>query len=96
MKTLPALTEQKRHEVMEGATPHSELRKALAAQHPIHDEFAKAYQNLGGTTGLTDWAEDNQTDFYKLVAKMAPTPQHVQHSGGIKLEMVLAPSPLDE
>jgi hypothetical protein len=41
----------------------------------VHEEFAMAYDNLGGVVGLTDWAEENKTDFYKLFAKTAPTPK---------------------
>ena len=90
---LPAMTDEERQDVVEGRTGHTRLRQALAKQHPIHDEFAKAYQNLGGTTGLTDWAEDNQTDFYKLFAKLAPTPQAVKHSGEVKIALSLQRNP---
>lgn len=59
----------------DGQFGQTRLRQILAHQHPVHEEFAKAYQNLGGVVALTDWAEDNKTEFYKLFAKTAPTPK---------------------
>jgi hypothetical protein len=90
---LPKLSPQERHDIEQGATPHDRLRQALANQHPVHDEFAKAYNNLGGTVGLTDWAQMNQTDFYKMFAKLAPTPQAVKHSGEVKISLSLQRNP---
>lgn len=94
--TLPVLTPEERHDVMEGIDDRPNLRKALAAQHPVHEQFAMAYENLGGVVGLTDWAQKNQTDFYKMVHATAPKPIAVKHSGGMKIELALARSPLDE
>ena len=96
MTLLAKLSPEDRHLVEQGGTPHDRLRQQLAEQHPIHDEFAKAYSNLGGVTGLTNWAKDNQSEFYKILPKLAPAPQHVKHSGGIELRLSLKPSPLDE
>ena len=81
---------------MQGATPHTELRKRMAKSHPIHNEFAKAFDNLGATTHLTDWAQQHPTDFYKLFARMAPTPQHHKFEGKLEIGMSLQRSALDE
>lgn len=90
---LPKLSENERALIREGDTPHTELRKRLAQQHPVHDEIAKAYQNLGGTTGLTNWAEKNQTDFYKMFSQTAPKPQHHRHEGELKIALSLQRNP---
>lgn len=73
---FPKLSEEDQFLAQQG-DPSSppRLRQVLAQQHPIHEEFNKAYQNLGGVVGLTDWAEDNPTQFYRLFAKMAPQPK---------------------
>ncbi len=34
--------------------------------------FEEAFDELGGAEGLTKWAIDNQTDFYKLYARLIP------------------------
>ncbi len=34
--------------------------------------LTQAFEGLGGVFGLIKWAEDNQTDFYKLWARMMP------------------------
>jgi len=90
---LAQMSPQELTEVEEGCTPHSELRKRMASQHPIHGEFAKAYENLGGTVGLTDWAQDNQSSFYKLWARLAPAPQAVKHSGELNISLSLQRNP---
>ncbi len=90
---LPTLTPQQHHEVMQGSAGLPELRKRLAAQHPIHEAFGMAFDNLNGVTGLTDWAQKNQTDFYKLFKSLAPTPQNVRHSGQVKIALSLQRNP---
>lgn len=71
---LPALTEEERYEIQQGNGP-TRLRQVLAHQHPVHEALGKAFDNLGGVTNLTRWAEQNQTEFYKLFAKTAPQPK---------------------
>lgn len=71
---LPALTDEERQVIEQGGAPNR-LRQVLAHQHPVHEAMGKAFDNMGGVTGLTHWAEDNKTDFYKLFAKTAPQPK---------------------
>lgn len=36
------------------------------------EAFAAAFRGLGGSDGLMRWAEENQTEFYKLYARLIP------------------------
>lgn len=35
--------------------------------------LAEAFENLGGVPSLVKWGQENQTEFYKLWAKLLPT-----------------------
>jgi hypothetical protein len=42
----------------------------------LKQAFLDAFESLGGTDGLTDWAAKGQltkTEFYKLIARMLPS-----------------------
>jgi hypothetical protein len=36
------------------------------------DNVLAVFQRLGGTASMARWAKDNQTDFYRLYAKLIP------------------------
>ena len=38
----------------------------------VRQALEEAFDGLGGVKALTDWAETNQTEFYKLFAKLLP------------------------
>jgi hypothetical protein len=40
--------------------------------------FALAFSNIGGVEELTKWAKKNQTEFYKLYARLIPQEVHGQ------------------
>ena len=45
------------------------------------------FEQMGGLTRMTAWAEGNPTDFYtKLFPKMIQRSQHVDHSGTITID----------
>lgn len=45
------------------------------------------FEQMGGLTRMTAWAETNPTDFYtKLFPKMIQRSQHVDHSGSITID----------
>jgi hypothetical protein len=52
--------------------------KATAA---VKEALLTAFDKLGGIASLTEWAKDNQTDFYKLWVKVLPQEVHAEHSG---------------
>ena len=37
------------------------------------EAFALAFQGMGGAVALEKWAVENQTEFYKLFARLIPT-----------------------
>lgn len=36
------------------------------------DNIMAVFNGLGGTSAMKKWAEDNQTDFYKIYARLIP------------------------
>ena len=49
--------------------------------------FAEAFEQLGGTKALVDWGRDNQTDFYKLAARLIPVEITGKDGGAAQLVM---------
>lgn len=39
----------------------------------IKEAFDYAFESIGGSQRLAEWAKDNTTDFYKIFSKMLPT-----------------------
>ncbi len=37
------------------------------------EAFRLAFEGLGGADALREWAEENQTEFFKLYARLIPT-----------------------
>lgn len=37
------------------------------------ENIAAVFTRLGGTAKMAEWAQENQTDFYKLYARLVPT-----------------------
>lgn len=56
----------------------------------IKAAFLEAFEKKGGTTALVAWARENETEFYKLAARLIPT--EVSHSGNVALEHLIAAS----
>lgn len=50
----------------------------------IKEAFIEAFDKIGGVPALVAWGEENQTEFYKLAARLIPTETHV--TGQFKLE----------
>ncbi len=46
------------------------------------ENIAAVFTRLGGTAEMAEWARQNQTEFYKLYARLIP----VEHSGSIELK----------
>ncbi len=38
----------------------------------IKQAFLEAFEEIGGTKTLTNWAKDNQKDFYSMIVKLLP------------------------
>ena len=39
----------------------------------VRDNMLAVFNRLGGTAQMATWAEENQTEFYKLYARLIPT-----------------------
>jgi hypothetical protein len=50
--------------------PKGALNKTTRA---AKEAFTLAFENIGGAEALSEWARANQTDFYKLFARLIPT-----------------------
>ena len=52
------------------------------------EAMATAFEGLGGVDALQTWAHKNQTDFYKLWARLIPAENNakpaLEHSGDVK------------
>lgn len=63
----------------------------------VVNAFNDAFELIGGVSRLAVWALENQTEFYKLYAKLLPsgTQVDVNASGEVVFKHVLPPSKLD-
>lgn len=88
------------------STPPATVKEAFQGSHPIHRALGDAFEQLGGVSFLTDWAEQNPTDFVKILLALAPPPTNhgpnpspsaPATTGGLHLHLHqgLAPGPLD-
>jgi uncharacterized MAPEG superfamily protein len=51
----------------------------------VKDNVLAVFNRLGGTAGMAKWAEANQTEFYKIYARLIPAELKgdVEHSGEV-------------
>lgn len=47
----------------------------------VKDVIEAVFYNIGGEEAFADWAIINQTDFYKIYAKLLPAEMKVRHEG---------------
>ena len=43
------------------------------ATQTVREAFALAFEKRGGAQALVRWADENETEFYKLAARLIPT-----------------------
>lgn len=75
------------------------IPEVLEDQHPVHGEFGKAYEMLGGLDGLVEWAQSSErakTQFYTLLTKMIVLEEAGRGPLRIEVHPSLGRSPLDE
>ena len=60
--------------------------------------FQSAFELIGGVPRLALWANDNQSDFFKLYARLLPAQSSsaLGEANVLRIEMSIARSPLDE
>ena len=52
------------------------------------DNIAAVFNRLGGTANMAKWAEENQTDFYKIYARLLPVQVTGEGGAPIRFELV--------
>jgi len=75
--------------------------EALREGGPMQKMLGGVFEELGGINFMTDWAEENPTEFVKLLMSQFPAVQH-SHAGGssstnlnLVIHPALQPGPLD-
>lgn len=74
------------------------LADAFANGSPMQQMLGLVLNELGGTDAIVDWAEENMSDFMRLIMAANPAPvQATGSSGGTHLHIhpALAAGPLD-
>lgn len=71
------------------------VSQKMTEQHPIYGAFAYAFEELGGVDALTDWAEQNPTDFYRIFSRMVPKESGGATTIAIQVNNQLGPTALD-
>lgn len=51
----------------------------------VKEALERAYEAIGDDDAFANWANDNQTEFYKLWAKMLPQEVNAKLAGAVKV-----------
>lgn len=72
-------------------------RSADLKRVQVVNAFIDAFGLIGGVPRFALWADENETEFYKLWSKLAPrqVEAEVQHDGGLTIQHVLPRGKLD-
>ena len=64
----------------------------------VVDAFSSAFQLIGGVPRLALWANENESDFFKLYARLLPSQSSsaLGEANTLKIEMAIKPGPLDQ
>lgn len=52
------------------------------------EAFQMAFDTIGGPERLATWAQDNQTEFYKLYGRLIPVDVNAKGDFGLRIEVV--------
>ena len=73
-----------------GAVGRERNRRRVAA------DILETFDLIGGVSTFTTWAAENQSEFYRMWAKMAPPPDQLDGATQMRVIHVVPRSPLDE
>jgi hypothetical protein len=59
------------------------------------EAFQMAFEGLGGVPALTQWAQENPTDFYKLFARLIPVEVTGKDGGPVVFQFPSSPATFD-
>tara|TARA_R110002020_G_scaffold171233_2_gene361203 strand:+ start:198 stop:599 length:402 start_codon:yes stop_codon:yes gene_type:complete len=64
----------------------------------VVQSFQSAFELIGGVPRLAIWANENETEFFKLYSRLLPSQASsaLGESNTLKIELAVKPSPLDE
>ena len=54
---------------------------------PAKDNVIAVFEGIGGVKSMIDWANGNQTDFYRIYSKMLPTAVTGEDGGPVELKI---------
>ena len=55
----------------------------------LKNAFIETFEELGGVDNLVEWAKANQTEFYRMVARLMPKEIHADVNAGYSLVELL-------
>jgi hypothetical protein len=58
----------------------------------VKEALQQAFQGIGGVPALTEWARENQGEFYKLYSKLLPTEVRADVNVSVTLEALISQS----
>lgn len=67
-------------------TPNKTTASVKAALH-------EAFERKGGVPALLEWAQNNETEFYKLWGRLVPTETHLSTPGGAVFSLIVHEHP---
>jgi hypothetical protein len=64
----------------------------------VVQSFQSAFELIGGIPRLAIWANNNETDFFKLYARLLPSQasSSLGEANVMRIEMAIKPGPLDQ
>lgn len=58
----------------------------------VREAMELAFEGVGGVPALVEWAQENQTEFYKLFAKLLPVQVEASVDGRLEIDHKVSPA----
>ena len=58
----------------------------------VREAMELAFEGIGGVPALVEWAQKNQTEFYKLFAKLLPVQVEASVDGKLEIDHKVSPA----
>jgi hypothetical protein len=55
----------------------------------VKDNFLAVFNRLGGTAAMAEWANENQTEFYRLYSKLIPADVKLSGDEAAPIQIVI-------
>ena len=107
LETIEGVLEEHSHDMWLDMEPLNRIASGKSIRVPKNPHFTRkdvvnafqsAFELIGGVPRLALWGNANETDFYKLYSRLLPSQASsaLGESNVLRLEMAIAPGPLDE